>query len=232
MNGALAPAVRNGGGGGRDRARSRGQRLARSAFPHADRQVVRPVDTHELHVRALGKTRVTLDSRTEPEQLAAFGLATDDSVWIAHRHRREVDSLVTEVERLRLPHFHLSDVQRDVAVRTDHGVEVARPDRDRDALGTRLAREPGCNDANAVAGELGGRAVGVPDTNLGSCPVDGRDLQEPVRPDAVVVVAELPDAVRCQRLGELSLLDQQVVVAERLPLRQFHWRCRPRDDLR
>ena len=143
---------------------------------------------------------MTLDARTEPEQLAAFGLATDDSVWIADRDGREVDSFVSEVERLRLPHFHLSDVQRDVAVRADYGVEGARPDRDRDALRTRPAREPGGNDANAVAGELGGRAVGVPDANLGSCPVAGRDLQEPVRPDAVVVVAELPDAVRCQRL--------------------------------
>ena len=57
-------------------------------------------------------------------------------------------------------------------------------------------------------------------------------LEQAVGPDAVVVVAEVPDTIRRQRFWKLSPFDQQVVVAERLPLRQCHVRSRPPDDRR
>jgi len=138
----------------------------------------------------------------------------------------------TEVERLHLPHLDRSDIERDVAVLADDSFDLARSDRDRDSLGARPARKPGRDDAHAVAGELGDRAVGIPDADLGLRTVGGHDLEEAVRTDAVVVVAQLRNGVRRQRLGEVSLLDQQVIVAQRLPLRQFHVRSRPRDDRR
>ena len=56
---------------------------------------------------------MTLDARTEPEQLAALRLAADDGMRVAHRDGRELDLLVPEVERLRLPHLDRTDVELD-----------------------------------------------------------------------------------------------------------------------
>ena len=60
----------------------------------------------------------------------------------------------------------------------------------------------------------------------------GHDFENAVRTHAEVVVAELLDALRRQRNGKLSPLDQQVIVAEPVPLRELHPRSRPPGDRR
>src|SRR2546430_13760728 len=86
-------------------ARARRESLAGTAFPHADRELVRSVDADELDIRACREAWMPLDERPEPTHLPALGLATDDRVWISDRHRRELDALVVGLERLALPHF-------------------------------------------------------------------------------------------------------------------------------
>ena len=167
---ALAPTVRNCGGRSRDRARARRQRLPRPALPHADGQVVQPVDADELHVRSLGEAGVSFDARAETLQLAALWLAADDRVRVANGDRREFHALVTEVERLGLPHLDTSDVDLDPLAVANDRLDVARADRQRHLLGLRLARKPGRDDSHAVARQLGCRAVRIPDAHLGVRP--------------------------------------------------------------
>ena len=110
--------------------------------------------------------------------------------------------------------------------------DLARPDGDDDLVGAAPAREPAGGDARPVAGELGRRAVRVPDDDLGARPVGGEHLEDPVGADADVVVAEPADERRLEREADLSPLDEQVVVAEPVPLRESHRRPRPEDDPR
>src|SRR3954470_15933881 len=124
-NGACAPAVDDGGRGGGHGARARGEGLPRAALPHADGQVVRAVDPDELHVRALRKPAVTLDTRPQTAQLAALWLPSDNRMRVADRHRRELDPLPTEVEALRRADVDDSDVQNDLAVLAHLGRRLA-----------------------------------------------------------------------------------------------------------
>jgi len=105
--------------------------------------------------------------------------------------------------------------------------DLARPDADPDCILAAPAREPACGDARSVSRQLGGRAIRVPDHDLGLGAVRGDDLEDPVRADAEVVVADAPDVIGRQGDGQLCPLNEQVVVAETVPFRQFHPRARP-----
>jgi hypothetical protein len=78
--------------------------------------------------------------------------------------------------------------------------------------------------AYPVSGELGLRAVGVVDADFGDETALGglAYQQDPVRADARVRSAEAADALGGQLERELSLLDDRVVVAKRLPLLEAH----------
>src|SRR5205823_10556780 len=80
---AFAPAVRDGGRGGRHRARARRQRLASAPLPDADGQVVGAVDTDQLDVRSFRETRMSLDPGAEPEDLLPLGFSTHYRVGVA-----------------------------------------------------------------------------------------------------------------------------------------------------
>jgi hypothetical protein len=58
---------------------------------------MRTVDTHELDIRPLRETRVSLEQRAEPEQVPTFRFSPDDGVRIADRNRRELDLLAVDV---------------------------------------------------------------------------------------------------------------------------------------
>ena len=88
---ALAPAVRDRSGSTGDGARAGGKRLPRPALPDSDAELVIAVDPHELDVRALGKTWMVLDQRSELQQVGAVGFPPDDRMWIPDRDRRELD---------------------------------------------------------------------------------------------------------------------------------------------
>src|SRR5205814_652600 len=115
----------------------------------------------------------------------------------------------------------------DLAVAAKLRVDHARPDEDRDPVAPGPAREPARSDAGAVPGQLGDGAVGVPDHDLGGVTVDGDDLEDAIRPDAEVVVADLLDPLTRQRNVELRPLREQVVVAETVPFRESHPPVRP-----
>ena len=78
--------------------------------------------------------------------------------------------------------------------------------------------------AHAVARQLGLRAVGVVDAQVGhEAPlVAGTQQQEPVGADPGVGRAERADPLRGQLEGQLALLHERVVVAQGLPLLEAH----------
>ena len=80
-----------------------------------------------------------LDARPEPSQLTALGLAADDGVRVADRHRRELNPLVAEIEQLTRPHLDLSDIEADEAAVVHDCLDVARSDPQRDARRARRA---------------------------------------------------------------------------------------------
>ena len=100
-------------------------------------------------------------------------------------------------------------------------MDVPTPRRDHDIGDPRPRGEPPCGDPDAVAGHLRHGAVRVPDDHVGVRIVARVDLEHPVRADARRVVAQAPDALGCERAGILPL-DDQVRVAERMPLLEAH----------
>src|SRR5436853_591356 len=155
----------------------------------------------------------------EPAQLSTLRLAADHGVRIADRHGRDLDLLAVEVEPLRLTDVDDPDVEDDLAVTPHVGCRLSTADADLHFRLADPAREPCGDDAGAVAGELRRRTVRIPDPDVGSRAGGGEDLEHSVGTNAEVVVAESPNRVRRQRRRQLSLLDEQVVVAERVPLR-------------
>src|ERR671936_482159 len=137
---ALAPAVSDRRGRRRDGARSRRERHPYSALPHTDREVVRSVHVHELHVRPLRKARMSLDQRPEPTYVR--GITADDSVRIADRDRRELDLLAVEADGLPLPDVHVPNVDNDV-VAVDVRGHVALADAQLHLPRAGLASQPG-----------------------------------------------------------------------------------------
>ena len=110
---------------------------------------MRPVDPHQLDVRALGEALVVLDQRPEPAYLVPGGLAADDGVWVADRDRRQLDRFAHDVQRLRRPDVDLSDVELDLAA-AQACRDLPWPDADPDRLLPAPSREPAGSDARPV----------------------------------------------------------------------------------
>src|SRR4051812_27579463 len=110
---ARAPAVGDRGCSGSDGARSRRERLTDASLPHADGEIVRAVDTYELHVRAVREAWVPFEQRPETQELVAVRIATDHGMWIAHRDGRELQVLAAGIDCLRLPHVGTPGVEDD-----------------------------------------------------------------------------------------------------------------------
>ena len=133
---------------------------------------------------------VILDQRAQAEELVALRLAADDCMRVADRDRHEFDALVADVDRLRLPHLDRANVHLDLLAVAHRGDDLARPDGDPHLAGAATTGEPARRDPRSVAGELGGRAVRVPDHDLGAIAVRSRHLDDAVGADAEVVVAQ------------------------------------------
>ena len=150
---------------------------------------------------------------------------------VPDRHGNELDGLTCDVDRLRLPHLDGPHVRLDLLSAAHLRNDLSRADRNPHSPGAASPGEPACGDPRAVARELGCRAVGIPDHDLGRVTVGRGDLDDPVGADTEVVIADLLDPFGRQRERKLSPLDQQVIVAEPVPLRELHLRCRPEGDL-
>ena len=153
MHGALAPAVRDRRRGRRRGARARCERLPHPALPDEDGEVSWRVGAHELDVRALGEALVPLTSGPERRSSSRSG-SPEDRVGVADRHRRELEALAVELERLRAADVDLAEVDLDVvALQRAPGSAARRAAR----AGTRRrsawrARAP---RSRAVPGQLG-----------------------------------------------------------------------------
>ncbi len=163
-----------------------------------------------------------LDERPEAKQLEALRFAADDRVRIPHRNRRQLDLLAPHRDRLGLPHLDGADVELDLRTVAHPGRHLARTHADPHLLRAAAPGEPACGDARTVSGELGRRAVRVPDHDLRPVAVGRDHLEDPVRADAEVVVADTPDLLGREWRGELVPLHEQVVVPEPVPLRELH----------
>jgi hypothetical protein len=191
---------------------------------------VRAVDAGELDVRAVREPLVVLDRGPEPKELVVVGRVANDRVWVADRDGHHLVLLSVDVERLLLPHLDGAHLGLDLLAVAHRRHDLARPDFDPDAIETVSPRQPAGGDPRPVSGQLRGRAVGIPDDDLRRVTVRRQHFDDAVRADAEVVVADLLHALGRQRQGKLSPLDQQVVVAEPVPLRELHPRPRPEGD--
>ena len=182
--------------------------------------------------RALRETFVVLDERAQAQEIGAVGLLPDHGMWVADRDRCELHLGAVDSERLDRPDLDLAHLGLDREPVAHPRDDLAWADSDHDLVGAAPAREPAGGDTGAVPGELGRRAVGVPDDDLGARALGGEHLENAVGADSHVVVAEPADERRLQREADLSPLDEQVVVGEPVPLRESHRPLRPEDDRR
>lgn len=159
---------------------------------------------------------MALEQRPEPQQLLAVGVTPDDGVRIAHGDAGELDPLIAELDRLRLVHLDRPDLEPDLRT-MDCPCVLPPRDRDGDLHSARAFRKPGGGNARAVTGELGHRSVRVPDHDLGSRSGGRDDLEDTVGTEPVANVTESRDLLGVERAAELSLIDEQVAVAERVP---------------
>lgn len=132
-------------------------------------------------------------------------------MWVADRDDSDLHAFRRELESLRLPHVDSPDVQLHEPIPDARGIPPAS-NGDSHLVGLVAPREPGGGDARTVAGELRPRPVWIPDRDL--VPVDREDA---VRADAVPDVAE-----QLHQIGVGLLLNEQVAVAQRVPLRKSH----------
>ena len=153
---------------------------------------------------------------------ARSGWRADDRVRVADRDRCQLDLLAADVDRLRLADLDGAHLLLDLALAAHRCADHARADDDPHLVRAAATGEPAGGDPRAVARQLGDRAVRVPDHDLGRVAVRGDDLEDPVRADAEVVVADPLHPLGRQRDRQLGALDEQVVVAEAMPLRELH----------
>ena len=196
------------------------------ALPDDDAEVARRVGPHELDVRALREALVALDKWAEPQQLIALRLAPEDGVRVADRDRRELEALAADLDRLGRADLGEPEIDLDL-VSADTGGDEPLAQAHAGEGDPAPPREPECGDPRPVARDLGARPVRVPDDDVGLGSPDVRDLEDAVRADPVVRVAETPHLVGHERGREISPLDEQVRVTERVPLRESHRPPRP-----
>ena len=180
------------------------------------------VHADELDVRALREARVVLDQRAKTEQLGAIRHSLDHSVRVADRDRSQLDLVAVDVDRLRLPDGDRAHLLLDVATTAQPCQDRAWADEDPHLVGAGPPRQPARSDARAVPGELGDRAVRVPDDHLGGVVVRRDHLEDAVGADPEVVVADALHSLRRQRNRQLGLLHEQVVIAEAVPFGELH----------
>ena len=163
-------------------------------------------------LRPLRETRVRLEQR--PDERKVVRVADDDRVRVPHRDGGHPET----GDALGLVHLDRAHVLLD-EVSAQHACDdLSRPDPYAHLVGARPLCEPARRDARAVPGELGGRAVGVPDHDLRRRAVDGHDLQDPVR---------IADLAANELRRQPSRLREQVDVPVGVPARRSHRRPRP-----
>ena len=200
----------------------------------------------EAHVGAIGEDRRGLDRRPDRGQIEVLeaGIDLDRALRVADRHVLELtldpadldrpDPVVgagREVIRDRCRHPHV-DAGRIGAGQRRGDRAGGGQDREGVAVGPPRGAQVQDGLAGAVARQLRLGAVGVEDPQLGDV-LRGigrlREQQDAVGADPEVRRTDRPDALRGQLERDVIGLEHDVVVAERLPLRESHRRevCLP-----
>ena len=160
-----------------------------------------------------------------PDQRQVVRIAFHHSVRVPDGDRRHFEAR----DPLGLVHVDLAEILLDVVAADHPRADDTRADADSDVGRSRPLREPARRDPRPVAGQFGGRAIGVPDHDLGLVAARRDDLEDAVRG---ATGAELTHAFRVERLVEVSSLDEPVDVSERVPLRECRRRRHPLGDRR
>ena len=129
---------------------------------------------------------MAFEQRPDPFDLGR--VAFDDRVRVSDRDRHELDP----VEPLGSPDLDRSQLLLDqLAADSRPGHPLA--DADSHLSGTASIGEPAGSDTSPVAGQLGPRAVGIPDHDLGLDALDTHDFEDAV---GLVLRRELARALR------------------------------------
>ena len=172
VNDHLAIAMRGCGDG--HRARARRARLPHPSLPDTRGYLARSIDVNNLHVRALGKVLVRLETGADLSD--ARRITEYHGVRIAHRDRHERDS----IRDLLRADGDLAQLLLDLAVVVDTGAHGERADGHVDLARARLGGKPCGGDAGAVSRELRARPVDVPDRDVDRRRRPRQDLEDTI----------------------------------------------------
>ena len=145
-----------------------GARLPRAALPDERGHLVQAVDPHELDVRPLREALVHLDQRAEPQQRRRDQARAHDRMRVADRDGGQLDPLVRRARSSPSRRTSTSPTRIAIVPSSRIAAGYMRPPTEIVTASdpARRASQRG-SDAGAVAGELGERAVRVPDHDLG-----------------------------------------------------------------
>src|SRR5690349_10252306 len=213
------------GDGSSRRTRARRQRLADSAFEYAGADGMRVELGPERHVGAIGEDRRVLDARADRLQVDRVRiLDADRALRVADLDVLEgeaVDAAFAVWRSLRIVlALQLRAAHVDLARRRpgDRRADLPRErlDGERVRVGPAAAAQVHDRLAGAVAGQLRLAAVGVEDAQPGDVSglIGGPEQQHAVTARTEVRIAQLLDLAG----GQLGALEDEVVVAEGLPL--------------
>src|SRR5207344_1235138 len=192
-----------------DRTRARRLGLPHPSFPDSCRHLARAVDARDLDVRAVREPIVRLQQR--PEARYVRRIPDHDRVWVPDRDRDEDDA----GELLRRPYGDLAELLRNQAVVEHLRRGDALADGDGDVSSARPLGKPGSRDSRSVPGQLGERAVWIPDQHVETIARHRKNLD-----DAIGLPRELASLIRVELLT--PGLDENVGVTESAPGRGWH----------
>ena len=240
----LGGAAEEGGDRGAAGAGARGERLPHPALedprPHR-----RAVDADERDVGAVRET-APCSTRSPARSRARSSSSTSSPTSITHcglptltcwkPHSRPSDSSVPRAvggpgREVGRADRGAAERHRDLVRARDRRRHLPRLGEDRERVGVGPAGGAQVEHrlAGAVARELGLRAVGVEDPQLGHVALVGglAEQQDAVGADPEVGLADAPDPLLGELPGQRRRLDDDVVVAERLPLLELHLGANP-----
>src|SRR5262249_14141425 len=236
--GVSEPYARRGDGAG---AAPGGESLTGAALPDPDAHPLRSHDARELHVRSPRQEGVVLERGAERVESGRRGIVDEaHAVRVADADGGDAKDRARHLDGLRhdLPRgtaagdvvaaeAGAAHVDRDVddasILALDAAVDDAARGLDPEAIvgGPAVLAPPAREDAQAVAALLGLAAVGVVDPESGVGVRGRHECQHAVAADAAMAVAQAAHHLRREGEGEARGLDDEIIVAERMPLREY-----------
>ena len=165
---------------------------------------------------------MSFDQRTKAkENFAGRVVAPHDGMRVANVDRCQLHRVAGDVDGLELTDLHWTHIGLDQC-----GVQHAcgnrsRSDPDRDRVGAGAGGKPAGRYPGAVPGHLGRRAIRIPDPDVERGSVAAQNLDDAVGTDALLGITQARRVCGSQ-ITCIRLLDHDVAVTERMPLREPH----------